>query len=133
MLVLTFSYEFCRSRYYQDDPSRTIAAKGYLRIPLDTSANSEAAGDFGLYANSGFTSRNSMLDYVCWGTLTGPNRKSVAAQQAGDGAAPLWSGDCAASVGSGLAIIRKKNVAGSGAGDYDTAATPVGLTCPASQ
>ncbi len=123
-------YVLCKRPAYETITGSgvTVPAGGYaeympsagFRTPMASS------GELALYDSTAYDSRNSMIDFVCWGTAPTATRKPVAERMLGSEV--LWMGDCAPAPTMG-AVSRNVEVAGTSAADYDNAAAYMAHTC----
>ena len=103
----------------------SVPAGGFMRMdwPITLTNPTEPDGELILYKNSLFTSANSVLDFVCWGSPS-PSRRLTEGADSGK-----WSGDCAQSIPPGGAIHRKVGTDGTSAASYNVTAPPSPMSC----
>lgn len=107
----------------------TIAAGGTATFDISgiSTLGLEAPnGMLSLYKNSSFTTRDAMLDYVCWGDGAGTPRLDIA-QRLGTDESVMWGDGGCADLAGATVIHRVAGSDGSAAADYTT--TDPSLTC----
>ena len=102
----------------------SIPAKGYVTLSWPvTFSDTLAGGEVLLFRDSFFSSNESILDFVCWGTNPHASRVIQAL------AAGKWTGACAPPIAGG-SIHRKVGTKGTSAADYDVTTPPSPTNCP---
>lgn len=74
-------------------------------------------GELALYDSTAYTSRNSMIDFVCWGEELAPSRSRKEVAEMAMGEEVLWEGACASSPTMNV-VARGEANTGTGAADY---------------
>ncbi|MBK7155716.1 MAG: hypothetical protein IPL19_09325 [Sandaracinaceae bacterium] len=122
------SYQFCQGPgRYGAPPAGVVPAGGSLTVAVPGSITLDPAnGTLALYSAGTFTTRDAMLDYVCWGNGGGVPRLNVAQATGTDGTV-LWD-DCGCVPLAGATSVHLMNgTTGNAAESYQTSA--VAFTC----
>lgn len=118
------TYQLCAMPGYTAPGDVTVPAGGYAVVSMIGIAGqvTNDMGEMAIYTSSNFTSRDAMVDFVCWGGDRTPTRKGVAEMSAGGEV--LWVGPCVGAATNGI-IARNANASGTRSGDYTTPAAPI--------
>jgi hypothetical protein len=122
------SYQFCQGPgRYGAPPAGVVPAGGSLTVAVPGGITLDPAnGTLALYNPGSFTTRDAMLDYVCWGDGGGVPRLNVAQATGTDGTV-LWD-DCGCVQLAGATSVHLMNgTTGNAADSYQTAV--VAFTC----
>jgi PEP-CTERM motif len=103
--------------------SLSISSGSVLTVNLTASIVPDASGEIGLYLNgSNFGSSANIVDYVAWGANAARDNVAAAAGIWGDGTFVTVS-----TITAGQTIQLKQGLAGNVLGDYELAASTIGV------
>lgn len=78
---------------------------------------SPTRGELALYDSQSYTSRNSMIDFVCWGETLASSRSRKDIAEMTEGEEVLWAGGCSAGPSVNV-VARGESNTGTDAADY---------------
>lgn len=117
------AYQFCQGPgAYSALPAGVVPAGGSLTVtvPVGNITLDTVDGTLALYNPGSFTTRNAMLDYVCWGDGSGTPRLNVAQQVGSDGTV-LWDAGGCVQLAGATSLYLRTGTSGNTAGDYTNA------------
>ncbi|MCB9626457.1 MAG: hypothetical protein H6725_03700 [Sandaracinaceae bacterium] len=122
------NYQLCQGPgLYSALPAGVVPAGGSLVVAIPSSLTIDTvSGTLALYNPGSFTTRDAMLDYVCWGDGAGTPRLNIA-QRVGTDGTVLWDdGGCVQLAGSTDLYLRT-GTPGNTASDYRN--SPSNVVC----
>lgn len=113
--------ELCSRPAYDtiNDTGIIVPPGGYATYTARSSfmGANPSRGELALYDSQSYNSRNSMIDFVCWGEELDSSRSRKNVAEMAEGEEVLWAGGCSASPSANV-VARAESNTGTDAADY---------------